>query len=450
MILFASEIKALLAHPALRPEVDADGLAEIFAMGPMRTPGVGVFRGIQEVRAGHFIVFTQTQTRVTPYWKLVSKPHTDDIDTTANRILSLLEDTVKRQLISDMPLVSMLSGGLDSSGLTAIAAEILRGEGKRLHTYSIDFVNSDEHFQTDLLHQSLDAPYVKIVSDFVGTHHHTITLDHQELLDHLTIPTRARDLPGTGEMETSLYLLFREMKKEATVSLSGESADEVFSGYPWFYQEEFLNARMFPWIKTIEFFTEVLNEEAKAKINPVEYRNFRYEEALKEVPVLEGESELQARQREMSYFFITRFLPFMLDRKDRMSMYTGFEVRVPFCDYRLVEYLWNVPWQVKNVDNMEKGILRRALKGYLPEEVRKRKKSAYPTAQDPTYYHTVRDLMRDILSDANSPLLPLLDKEKVNHIVEHHYAASPFEVGKLMEYLVQINQWLTEYRITLI
>ncbi|MBH8605145.1 asparagine synthase (glutamine-hydrolyzing) [Thermoactinomyces sp. CICC 10522] len=450
MVLFASELKALLAHPEIRPEVDADGLAEIFALGPMRTPGVGVFRGIKEVRAGHAVSITEEQTRVTQYWQLKSKPFTDDVETAIDYIRHLLEDTVKRQLISDMPVVSMLSGGLDSSGLTAIAAKEFRESGKTLHTYSIDFVGSDQHFQKDLLHVSLDAPYVQMVSDFVHSRHHSIVLSHLDLIDHLSIPTRARDLPGIGEMEASLYLLFREMKKEATVSLSGESADEVFSGYPWFHQEAFLNSGTFPWNQSIAFFAEVLNEDAKAKIKPQEYRQARYEEALNEFDRLDGESEIAAKQREMSYLFITRFLPFMLDRKDRMSMYTGFEVRVPFCDYRLVEYLWNMPWQVKSIGEIEKGILRRALKGYLPEEVRWRKKSAYPTAQDPTYYRSVREWMKEVLNDPNAPILPLINKQLVDDIVEHKFSEAPFEVGKMMEYLVQVNFWLQEYRITLV
>ncbi|MBN2908820.1 asparagine synthase (glutamine-hydrolyzing) [Polycladomyces sp. WAk] len=448
-VLFASEIKALLAHPAVKPEVDQNGLAEIFGMGPMRTPGVGVYKDVKEVRAGHTVVFTREGKRITRYWELKSKPHTDDVETTAERIREILEDTVRRQLISDMPLVAMLSGGLDSSGLTAIAGKEFSREGKTLHTYSLDFVGSDRDFQEDLLHRDLDQPWVKRVSEHVKTEHHTIVLDADELLEHMLVPLRARDLPGIGEMETSLYLLFREMKKDATVALSGESADEVFSGYPWFHQEEFLNARTFPWLVSTGFISKVMSPEALEKARPDEYVAARYEEAIAEVPALPGETALEARQREMSYLFITRFLPFMLDRKDRTSSYVGFEVRVPFCDYRLVEYLWNVPYQVKTVDNIEKGILRRALKGYLPDDVLYRRKSAYPTAQNPNYFQAVKRWMKEILTDANSPVLPLIDKKKVEAVIDGQTDLDAGRITKLLEYLIQVNMWLKEYGIVI-
>ncbi len=449
-ILFASELKALLAHPAVKPEVDEQGLAEIFGLGPMRTPGVSVFKDVKEVRAGHTVAFTREGKRITRYWELKSKPHTDDVDTTAERIRAILEDTVRRQLISDMPLVAMLSGGLDSSGLTAMAGQEYRRSGKTLHTYSLDFEGSQQHFKEGLLHRSLDAPWVKRVSEHVATEHHTIVLGAEELTENFLIPLRARDLPGIGEMETSLYLLFREMKKDATVALSGESADEVFSGYPWFHQEEFLNANTFPWrISNTGYMTDLLSKEASESIRPEEYVALRYEEAVAEVPELEGESQIEARQRKMSYLFITRFLPFMLDRKDRTSSYVGFEVRVPFCDYRLVEYLWNIPYTIKTVDHIEKGILRRALAKHLPDDVLYRRKSAYPTAQNPDYFQAIRLWMKDILSDANSPVLPLIDKRKVEKIAEGKTHLNPGSITKIMEYLIQVNMWLKEYGIVI-
>jgi asparagine synthase (glutamine-hydrolysing) len=360
-----------------------------------------------------------------------------------------LEETVRRQLISDMPLVAMLSGGLDSSGLTAIAGKEFSREGETLHTYSLDFIGSDRDFQEDLLHRDLDQPWVKRVSELVKTEHHTIVLDTEELLENMLMPLRARDLPGIGEMETSLYLLFREMKKDATVALSGESADEVFSGYPWFHQEEFLNAHTFPWLVSIGYLSRFMSAEALDKARPDEYVAARYAEAIAEVPALPSETALETRQREMSYLFINRFLPFMLDRKDRTSMYVGFEVRVPFCDYRLVEYLWNVPYKVKTVDDIEKGILRRALKGYLPDDVLYRRKSAYPTAQNPDYFQAVKRWMKEILTDANSPVLPLIDKKKVEAVVDGKADLNASRITKLLEYLIQVNMWLKEYGIVI-
>lgn len=447
-IIFGSEIKVLLSHPLVEAEVDTEGLAEVFALGPMRTPGNGIFKNINEVRAGHFMTVTADEVKTEQYWKLKSKKHTDDVETTVKTIRSLLEDTVKRQLISDRPLVTMLSGGLDSSGLTAMAGEDYKGQGKTLHTYSIDFVNDEKDFEQDFLRRDRDEPWVQRVSEYVGTEHHSYVLGADQLVENLLVPMRARDLPGVGELETSLYLLFKEMKKDATVALSGESADEVFSGYPWFHQEEFLNADVFPWNINLRFFSSILSDEFKAKIQPEHYQKARFNDALEEVPFLDGESELEAKQRQMSYMFITRFLPFMLDRKDRSSMMTGFEVRVPFCDYRLVEYLWNVPFEMKSIDNIEKGILRRAFEGYLPDDVRNRKKSAYPSTKDAAYLEGISKWMLKVLDDPESPILPMIDVDRVQTIAEGKSEKITGTAARsLLDYLLQINYWLKDYNI---
>ncbi|MBW3112243.1 asparagine synthase (glutamine-hydrolyzing) [Bacillus sp. MCCB 382] len=446
-ILFGSEIKALLAHPDVQAEIDTEGLSEVFGLGPMKTPGKAIFKDIHEVRAGHYMTVSRNDRETVQYWKLESKEHRDDVETTVQTIRGLLEDTVKRQLIADKPLVSMLSGGLDSSGLTAIAGKEFQEENKVLPTYSIDFVNNEESFKEDFLRRDLDEPWVKRVSEHVGTDHTSIVFDAEKLVDNLLTPMRARDLPGVGEIETSLYLLFKEMKKDATVALSGESADEVFSGYPWFHQQEFLDADVFPWLLNIGGIAAVLKEDLKDKLNIKEYQKQRYQEALAELPLLKGETDVEAKQRRMSYMFITRFLPFMLDRKDRASMMTGFEVRVPFCDYRLVEYLWNIPFEMKNIDDIEKGILRRAFEGYLPDDVRNRRKSAYPSTKDDAYLAGVQKWMTSILNDSTSPILQLIDEEAVRTIAAGESSLPDSSAKGLLDYLIQVNGWLKEYSI---
>jgi asparagine synthase (glutamine-hydrolysing) len=448
-VLFGSELKAILAHPEVKPEVDVEGFSELFGMGPIRTPGFGVFRGIHEVKQGHYIVFTKEKADHHQYWKLESTPHEDDVDTTVEKIREILKDTVKRQLIADAPVVSMLSGGLDSSGLTSMAARYMAEEGKQLGTYSLDFAGSDKHFKADLLHVSRDEPFVKIVAEYANTDHHTVIINHDQLTEHVFLPVEAHDLPALGEMEASLHLLFSEMKKNAAATLSGESADEVFSGYPWFHQDEFLFSGTFPWSAQIRYFKDVLNEEAIKTLQPEEHRNRRYQEAVSEVPKLDGETGIEEKQREMSYLFITRFLPFMLERKDRISMHNSFEARVPFSDYRLVQYLFNIPYSMKTVDKVEKSLLRRAFKGYLPEEVRTRKKSAYPSTTDPIYYQNIRKMLNELIEDPQAPVAVLLDKQKIRHISDNLFDKAPFEVGKMMEYILQVNKWMKDYNISL-
>ena len=451
-IFFGSELKVLLAHPLVKAEVDAAGLAEVLTFA--RVPGSGIYRDVHELRPGHLALCREQGIHISRYWSLRSAPHTDDLPTTAAYIRSLLEDTVKRQLIADVPIVTLLSGGLDSSGLTAMAANEFKREGRELHTYSIDFVDSAQHFQSTPLHPSLDAPWVKRMSEHVGSRHHTIMVDTPALVENLLAPLYAHDFPTAGQMTSSLYLLFHAMKQDATVALSGESADEVFGGYPWFHNEAALNAQTFPW--TAAFLGRMdsglswLSPDLVRKVHPNEHIEQQYRQAIAEVPTLEGEDALEARRREMFYLNQTRFLPFLLERKDRMSMATGFEARVPFCDYRLVEYVWNIPWAMKTVDGIEKGILRRAFAQVLPDDVRNRKKSAYPSAQNPAYIEAIRDWARHIVNDPNTAIAPFLDTQVARSLVENNTSDIPgITLVPLYEHIIHMDEWLRKYEVTL-
>jgi len=451
-ILFGSELKVLLAHPLVKAEVDAHGLAEVLTF--TRAPGSGIYRDVHELRPAHRIICREQGLHTSRYWSLRSAPHTDDLPTTAEYIRTLLEDTVKRQLISDVPLVTLLSGGLDSSGLTAMAAKEFKREGKELHTYSIDFVDSAQHFQSTPLHPSLDAPWVQRMSEHVGSQHHIITVDTPALVESLLVPLYAHDFPTAGQMTSSLYLLFHAMKQDATVALSGESADEVFGGYPWFHSEAALNGQTFPWMAAflgrMDSALSWLSADLVQKVQPGQHIEQQYRQAIAEVPPLEGEDALEARRRTMFYLNQTRFLPFLLDRKDRMSMATGFEARVPFCDYRLVEYVWNIPWQMKTVDGIEKGILRRAFAQVLPEDVLYRKKSAYPSAQNPAYIETIRHWARQVVNDPNAAIAPYLDTQAARTLVENNTADIPgITLVPLYERIIQLNEWLNKYQVTL-
>ena len=452
-LLFASEPKALLAHPLVNAELDEEGLTHLLCRTPLHVPGFVLFHNMFEVLPGHAMLFTPEQTRTIQYWCLESAPHTDDLDTTVERVRALLADTIKRQLIADVPVVSLLSGGLDSSGLTALAAREFAAEGRQLNTYSVDFVDSADNFTPTPLHVSLDAPWVQRVSEYAHTRHHTVTVGTPELIENFLVQVYAHDAPALGQLETSLYLLFRTVKQDATVAISGESADEVFGGYPWFRDENVMKMRTFPWLAGIIAADQHnrpswLTAEANARIQPAAYIQRRYQEAMAEVPRLAGESELDAKRRELFYVNITRWMPMLLDRKDRMSMMHGLEVRVPFCDHRLVEYLWNVPWEMKMVDNIEKGLLRRAFSDVLPDDVRNRRKSAFPTSQHPAYAAGMAQMALEMLDDPNAPILPFLNIPHIRELATQGRAEGQigFE-GALFEGMVQINAWLKEYQV---
>jgi asparagine synthase (glutamine-hydrolysing) len=426
------------------------------SFGPMRVPGSGIFHGIRELRAGHCATFTREQVRIRQYWSLQSAPHTDNAEQTAEHIRALLEDTVRRQLIADVPVATLLSGGLDSSGVTALAALDFKREGKTLDTYSIEYVDLAQFFEESAVRPDIDTPWIKRVSAYTGTNHHPITVDSPELVESLLVPMRAFDLPGMGQISTSLYLLFKEIKKQATVALSGESADEVFGGYPWFHDETVLNTPTFPWRISGR---NMLASTGRGLLSPALYDSVhiqefiteQYEAALAEVPRLAGEDARAARQREIFYLNQTRFLPMLLDRKDRISMATGLEVRVPFCDYRLVQYVWNIPWQIKSIDGREKGILRHALSHVLPDDVIQRKKSAYPTSHNPSYLNAVSEWALRILDNPNSPVRNLVNTKAVRTLAEGKGTELPREARMAtMDFVIQLNTWLDEYHVTLI
>jgi asparagine synthase (glutamine-hydrolysing) len=457
-LMFGSEPKAILAHPDVPAEIDAEGLAELFVIGPARTPGHGIWRNFHELKAGHCIQYDRNGMRTSAYWQLESAEHEEDEARTAEKVGDLLADTVERQLVSDVPICTLLSGGLDSSALTALAVNYYRNTNQgNVHTFSVDYVDNDKHFHAHEFQPNSDAPWIARMTQHLSTVHHPIQFDTPELVKALEAAVLAKDTPGMADIDASLYLFCREIKKEATVAISGEAADEIFGGYPWFHREEALMAETFPWSLATGLRAGLLSTELKEQLRPHEYLADRYSDAIAEVPQLPGEDEARRRMRRMSYLNITRFMPTLLDRKDRMSMAVGLEVRVPFCDHRLVEYVWNIPWEIKTAGNREKGILRKSLEGVLPEDVLYRKKSPYPKTHNPNYLTAVRAQLLERLDDPNCPLLPLVNETKIRNLAAASDASSHLPwFGQLMSgpqlfaYLLQMDFWLRHYKVKLV
>lgn len=456
--LFASEIKALLAHPLVQPEIDREGLAEIFALSPARTPGHGVFKGVREVRPGWCLTVRRSGLRQRPYWTLQSRPHEDDWDTTVEKVRHLVVDSIERQLVADVPVATLLSGGLDSSVISAVTARYFQQKGRGpLHTYSIDYVGNASHFQANDFQPDEDAPWVQQVSAFIGSHHHTVLVDTPELVEALKLAVHARDLPGMTDIDASLYLFCREIKRDVTVVLSGECADEVFGGYPWFHREDALQTDTFPWAVRTADRARWLSPEWRDIVQPEAYVRQRYLETLKEVPRLPNEKPETAKRREMAYLNLTWFMNTLLDRKDRMSMAASLEARVPFCDHRIVEYVWNIPWEMKAWGRREKGLLRKAMEGILPSDVLWRKKSPYPKTYNPAYDEAARAWLLEVLDDPQSPLLQFIDVNAVRTLANEDASASGVPwFGQLMSrpqlfaYLASVDYWMRAYRVRIV
>ncbi|MFC5028978.1 asparagine synthase (glutamine-hydrolyzing) [Streptomyces sp. DSM 41987] len=459
-VLFGSEPKSLLANPLIRPVVDADGLREMFAVA--KKPGQAVFRDMRELLPGHTLTIGSAGVVDRTYWELEARPHTDTLQETITNVRSLLEDIVLRELVADVPLCTALSGGLDSSSLTAIAAQWRwKLDGARLRTFVTTFDDYAEKFQADDVRFSPDEPFAIEVAEHLSSDHVNIRLSSHDLMDPKTrlMALLAQDAPSTlGDMDTSNYLTSREIRTHSTVALVGEVADEIFGGYNWMFNPETVGADAFPWVAHEALQPSSMKGQGRGlfddgllqKLDMRRYYTDSFHEAAAEAPHQEGESPEEYRMREIGYLTLTRWMPMLLDRSDRLSMAHGLELRVPYCDHRLVEYLYNTPWSFKTFDGREKSILRAAVRDLLPASVLERKKSPWPVTQDPAYTAMLHEELTALISDPNSPILPYLDNKAVEHTLRNPGAANDWPSRMHIETALQFNSWLSHYNVELV
>lgn len=457
-VLFGSEPKAILANPASSAELTLDGLRDAISL--LRVPGQTPLRGMYEVKPGHLVRVRSNGLVQQRYWALTAQPHTDDLRTTVGTVRELLDDIIGRQMISDVPLCTLLSGGLDSSVITALAQHTAnKTGGGKVRTFSVDFVGYTDSFEPEPLREAPDGPYAAALAAHAGTDHSTILLDNADMVhpDVREKVLRAWDLPyGIGDHDPSLYLLFKAIRAHSTVALSGESADEVFGGYLWYHEPRAVQADTFPWHAVTgspvpSMSTRFFHRDLVEALNLPEYIADQYRTALAEVPHVPGRSDFERRMRNANYLNITRWMPQLLDRKDRMSMATGLEVRVPFCDHRLVEYVFGTPWSMKTFDGREKSLLRAAAQDLLPESILQRRKAPYPSTTDTAYDEAINQELGKVVADPNSPLLPLLD---IDACLEHTNRSvtrplSLFERILLTETPIRLNSWIGTYDVSL-
>ncbi|MCI8470941.1 MAG: asparagine synthase (glutamine-hydrolyzing) [Clostridia bacterium] len=453
-LIFSSEIKAIFKYPGVEKILDNQGISELFGIGPAHTPGTTIFKNIFEIKPAHFAIFNKSGLHIKRYWKLKSKEHKDSFGTTCEKLKFLLNDSITRQLVSDVPLCTFLSGGLDSSIITKFAADYYKKKGfPPLDTYSIDYVDNDKNFVKSDFQPNSDNYYINLMTQDLHTNHHNIVIDTPELASYLEDAMIARDMPGMADIDSSLLLFCKNVKKEMTVALSGECADEIFGGYPWFFREDALNSNTFPWSIAITERQELLNPEISKRVELKEYIDYRYKESLSEVEILDTDSKETAEKRKISHLTLNWFMQTLLDRSDRMSMYNGLELRVPFCDYRLAQYVWNIPWEIKALNGREKGLLRYISKDFLPSEIVDRKKSPYPKTHNPTYLNKVKDILENIMKDKNAPINNLLNRQYILDILETNgnsftrpWFGQLMTGPQLMAYLCQVNMWLEKYQ----
>ena len=451
--IFASELKAIFEYPNITKKIDKQGLTELFGIGPAHTPGLTIYKDIFEIKPAHFAIFNKSGLHIERYWELKSKQHTENFEETCSHLKYLLKDSINRQLFSDVPICTFLSGGLDSSIITKLIGEYRKEKGlSPIPTYSVDYVDNDKNFVKSDFQPNSDNYYINLMTKNSYSENQKIVLDTPALADALEDAMIARDMPGMADVDSSLLLFCKQVKQEHTVTLMGECADEIFGGYPWFFREDALKSGTFPWSIAFNERQQLLNPSISKEINLKEYIYYRYNESLADVEILDSDSVETAQKRKISHLTINWFMQTLLERGDRMGMYSGLEIRVPFCDYRLAEYMWNVPWELKALNGREKGLLRYICKDFLPKEIVERKKSPYPKTHNPTYLARVKSMLSKIMSNSNAPINSLLNRKYILEILETDGKAfsrpwfGQLMTGpQLMAYLCQVNMWLEKY-----
>ena len=454
-LTFGSTIDTVLCHPEIEPALDEDGLRTLLLLGPARPPESGVFRQISSLVPGHFAVLTPEAFTDHVYWQLEAHEHEDDLPTTIERTHTLICDAARRQLVSDVPLACFLSGGLDSSILSMLAAKDYAARGETLHTWSVDYRDNDKYFTKSIFQPNSDDSYIDQMVDFLGTHHHRVVLEPEALCAALLPATDARALPGMADVDSSLLLFCATVKRGGTtVCLSGECADELFGGYPWYHREEILFEDTFPWSRSVGLRLGLLTPDAVR--NGEEFVRQHYRDTCDRAPKLPSDDKKAARMREMFVLNLDWFMATLLDRKDRMSMYSGLEVRVPFCDHRIVEYAYNMPWDFKSLEGREKGIVRRAFADELPKEIVYRKKSLYPKTFHPVYTRLCADYVRRIFEDNTSVAASLFDRNAVQKLMQRPESLAEPWFGQLMRtpqifaYIIQLDRWFRHYHVKIV
>ena len=451
--IFGSEIKALLEHKYVEPIIDENSIAEIMFIGPGRTPGCGVFKDINELKPACCGYYNKSGIKIRKYWTLKDKEHTDNFPQTVKKVRELVKDSITRQLVSDVPVGTFLSGGLDSSNISSVANTYFKEKNRQLKTFSVTYENNDKYFKTSKFQPNSDTEYIKKMVEYLDCDHHLITLNNKDLASALYMAVDARDLPGMSDVDSSLLLFCKEIKKHCTVALSGECADEIFGGYPWYRDKEIRAINGFPWAQSTQYRKSFLRDDVKIS-NAENYVYSRYKNTIINTSKISCLSPIESRMKEMMKLNLDWFMQTLLDRKDRMSMYNALEVRVPFCDYRIAEYLYSVPWEYKDYKSYEKGILRQAMRDILPEEVLWRKKSPYPKTHNPEYLKIVSNMLSNVIENPSSKIFEFIKKEELQKLLKTErnepWYGQLMTTPQTIAYFVQINYWLEKYNITII
>jgi asparagine synthase (glutamine-hydrolysing) len=441
VVAFGSEIKALLEHPIVTREVDAAGLSEVLLKGPWFTPGQALFRDVQEVKPGHIVRFTPSGKKEIRYWNVESHPHEDSFEETTVKLREMLERNVLHLKGIGLSNTSILSGGLDSSGLIAMICHKLGNEYK---TFS---GNTPESLEDDL-YEERDAPWVKRVMEYLGNPNEEVMVDLDAIMESYHQSRQAQDMPTNANYDLMIYRVFRRIRERGNLSVMvGEGSDELFGTHPWFFEKSLLNAPTFPWNPQGSL---LASPDVLRSIRAEEYLQDNYRAYLRDVPKMAGESPEDARRREFLYLALKEYLPTILRRNDRLAMRLNMEVSIPFADPRFAQYVWNIPWETKNYGGRTKGVLREAFRTLLPDNVVDRKKGSNPLRFNKKYADYLHAEYEHLFTDPHQHVYDLVDRKKIQELIDSKLIYENKYIRFRFDYYLQINHWLREYNVVFV
>lgn len=456
VLIYSSCLDKILKYPGMQAQIDREGLCELLGMGPARTPGKTPFKGIYELPPGSILKYSGRGLQIQQYWKLRTLEHHEDEEQTIERTAELLERAIITQTdavtksMDGKDAAVLLSGGLDSSYVAAVYQKKKNTQGK-IYTYSLDFPESKEYFSPNEYQPELDRPYVDMMVRHLQSHHNYIWCGLQQQVEGLLPAMRNHDLPCMADIQSTLDYFCMEVGKEQKAILTGECADEIFGGYPWFHVPELMNQEGFAWSLDLKPRTDVLTADCNEKLHLNDYVMEQYLSACNDIAYLPNETEQDRTLRRNAYLTIQYFMQTLIRRTAVSARMAEITPLVPFADPQVVEYAYNIPWAFKKKDGVRKYILRQAAKPYLPEGVANRAKSPYPKNYHPSYMGMLMDKVKE-MEEGPCPIYEFVDKKALlaTEEMDRPWFGQLMKKTQMIAYYLQVNAWLVEYNVNIV
>lgn len=446
-IYISNSIKTIMEESSIPLIVTREGILNLFSFGPGIPEDQTLYSGIKALPMGCRMQIEHHDIHVENYYRLPIYQHVDSLEQTIQTIHDLLEQSI----LAQMPdcHANFLSGGLDSSIITSVCAK----HDHNWRTYSLDYEGNKENFIKNDFQTSMDNAFIEEMIARFRCQHKYLEIDQSTLASLLEEAMFARDHPGMADIDASLLWLCQQVADDESIILSGECSDEIFGGYPWFYREDLATPGSFPWLRYFDHRIELLHEDLR-DLPFQDHIQQQYQKSVEQIRFLPTDTIEDRHARIQTNLCLHWFMQTLVTRQvcegDRANM----NIRAPFANVKLLEYVYNIPWKMKFYDQQEKGILRKAFEQDLPANICWRKKNPFPKTHNPVYADIIAGMLKERVEDPSSPLHILFNKEKLWELIETKGASYTLPwYGQLMSgpqllaYLYQIDRWINKYQI---